>query len=257
MSVNLHLHNPHLPGEAFYLESAGKNAVLLFHGFTATCAEVARLGKVLNRAGFATAAPLLPGHGTQPGELNKVRWQDWVAAGESAYQKLAKDYQRVFVGGESAGGLVALYLAAEHPEIAGVMAYAPALQLRMTRWQRLQLRLIAPFVAGLPKGDLAGNTTWQGYTVNPPKGVIELLRLQKQVRARLPGILQPLMVVQGRRDTTIDPRSAEMVYELAGSAKKALHWMEKSGHCVLLDEEQHAVTRLTLDFIYEALSYKR
>ncbi len=251
MSANRHLHNPHLPGEAFYLESTGKTAVLLFHGFTATCAEVARLGKVLNRAGFATAAPLLPGHGTQPGDLNKVRWQDWIAAGEKSYQKLAEDYKRVFVGGESAGALVALYLAAEHPEIAGVMAYAPALQLRLTRWQRFQLRLAAPFIAGMPKGDLTGNTTWQGYRVNPTKGVIELLRLQKQVRARLPGIRQPLLIVQGRCDTTIDPHSAELVYELAGSPKKALHWMEQSGHCVLLEQEQHEVTKLTMDFLFE------
>ena len=257
MTANPFLHNPHLSGQPFDLESAGSRAVLLFHGLTATCAEVARLGTVLNRAGFATRAPLLPGHGTRPADLKKARWQDWVSAGESAYQDLAKRYPVVFVGGESTGGLLALYLAAQHPEIAGVLAYAPALQLRLTRWQRLQLSLVAPFITELPKGDLEGNTTWQGYKVNSPRAVIQLLRLEAQVRARLPEIRQPVLVVQGRKDTTIDPRSAEIVYQQVGATLKELHWMEKSRHCVLLEIEQPEVTRLTLDFLYKVLALRQ
>lgn len=256
MANNTYLVNPQLPGEPFDLASSGNKAVLLFHGLTATCAEVARLGGVLHRAGFASRGPLLPGHGTRPSDLNKARWQDWVAVGESAYQELAGRYPNVFVGGESTGALVALYLAARHPEIAGVLAYAPALQLRLNRWQRLQLSLIAPFVAELPKGDLAGNTTWQGYKVNTPKSVIQLLRLEKVVREQLPMVRQPVLVVQGRRDTTIDPRSSKIVYEQVGSPVKALHWMEKSGHCVLLDDEQHEVTRLTLDFLFKVMALR-
>ncbi len=251
-----YLINPDLPGEPFDLPSSGPNAVLLFHGLTATCAEVARLGKVLNRAGFATRGPLLPGHGARPADLNKARWQDWVTAGESAYQELAGRYPCVFVGGESNGGLLALYLAAQHPEIAGVLAYSPALRLRLPRWQRTLLHIIAPFITGLPKGDLAGNTTWQGYRVNPPGAILQLLELQKQVRPRLPEVRQPALIVQGRNDHTIDPRSSEIVYRRLGSTLKELHWMEKSGHCVLLENEQHEVTRLTLDFLYKVLGQR-
>jgi carboxylesterase len=248
-ALNPYLHNPELQGEAFFFEGTRPEAILLLHGFTATSFEVRRLGETLHEAGFTTAGPLLPGHGTRPADLNRVHWQQWIETAEAGYQALARDHQRVFVGGESNGGLIALYLAALHPEIAGVLAYAPALILPLTAWQRLALRMIAPFVAALPKPDLDDDQSWQGYKVNPPKGILQLMRLQTETRQRLPDVHQPVLIVQGQKDQTIDPRSAEVIFESIASPVKTLRWMENSGHCVLLDKEHSLVLRYTLDFL--------
>jgi carboxylesterase len=252
MIDNPHLHNPHLPGQPFCLEGTGPDAVLLFHGFTATCAEVERLGRVLNQAGFTTMGPLLPGHGTRPEDLNRSTWQEWLEAADRAYASLRARGGRVIVGGESNGGLIALSLAARHPETAAVLAYAPAMRLPLSRVQRLQLRLAAALVPALPKGDLTGNTTWQGYKVNPPKAVLQLIRLQEVVAAQLPKLRAPLLIVQGRKDRTIDPHGAQILYENASSPLKELHWLEDSGHCVLLEAQQDEAARLTLDFLARA-----
>lgn len=247
--INSYLQNPHLPGQAFYLPSSGPDAVLLLHGLTATCAEVIGLGQVLHQAGYTVRGPLLPGHGTCPADLNRTRWQDWAAAAESAYQDLAGRYRRVFVGGESNGGLLSLYLAAHHPEIAGVLAYAAAMQLRLPAWQQTLLPLLGLFIASIPKNDAPGNPNWQGYNVNPLRAIWQLTRLQKETRPRLANIRQPVLVVQGRKDTTIDPASAEIIYYNIGSRVKELHWLEKSGHCVLLESEQEEAARLALRFM--------
>jgi carboxylesterase len=248
---NPHLHNPQLEADPFFLEGKGQYGVLLMHGFTATCSEVRGLGRVLNRAGFTVSGPMLPGHGTQPADLNRTRWQDWTAAMERAYQDLAGRCQRVIVGGESTGALLALYLAAQHPQIAGVLAYAPALKLPMRWHQKIQLQLFAPFVPFLDKDDLEGNSTWQGYKVNPLKALIQLTRLQDAVRAELPKITQPVLIVQGRQDSTIDPLSPQIVHDTIRSTVKELHWMDNSGHCVLLENEHHLVNRLTIDFLFK------
>ncbi len=244
-----HLINPQLKGEPFLLE-AGSTGVLLMHGLTATPAEVARLGRNLHRAGFTVSGPLLPGHAQTPAALNRVRWQDWAETAESAYAGLVQRCKRVFVGGESTGALLALLLAARHPEAAGVLAYAPALDLNAPAWQKMALPLLSLFVPSLPKTDLEGNTTWQGYPVNPLKAVVQLGRLQAVVRRALPQVTQPLLAVQGRLDATIDRRSAERVYLGVKSTEKALIYMDKSGHCVLLDEELPQVTLATLNFLY-------
>jgi alpha-beta hydrolase superfamily lysophospholipase len=113
------IHNPHLAGDTFFWPGS-EVGVLLLHGLTATTAEVRLLAEKLHAAGYTISAPLLPGHGTHPDELNETTWHDWAWTAEKAYQYLATVCDQVFVGGESTGGALALYLAAQHKEIAGV-----------------------------------------------------------------------------------------------------------------------------------------
>jgi carboxylesterase len=245
--------NPHLEGGPFF-RKAGPHGVLLVHGFTATTAEVRPLAKALHAQGYTTAGPLLPGHGSTPAQLNRTRWQDWYTAVEECYQELAGSCEKVYVGGESLGGLLALLLASHYPEITGVMVYAPALRFKSPTVTTL-VSLLSPFIPFRAKAQnppTAADSRWQGYRVNPLRGVTQLSRLQRVVRQRLPLVRQPLLVVQGRLDRTIAVESGEMVYENAGSEQKELHWFEQSGHCVLIDCEMEPITSLTLHFLKQA-----
>ena len=242
------LHNPDLEGETFLWE-AGPVGVYLSHGFTATSSEVRPLARRLHAAGYTVAGPLLPGHGTTPEELNRTRWQAWVAGGEETYQHLVARCEQVFLGGESMGALTALYLASEHPEAEGVLAYAPAIELRLSRWDQLKLYLSAPFVPGIAKQNWRPAPGWQGYRANPLRAVLQLLRMKKEVQSRLPLIQQPVLVVQGRLDDTIAPESGEIISEGVRSTWTEIHWLEHSGHTVILDQEFESVVELTLGFL--------
>ncbi len=221
-AFNKNLKNPQLNGEPFFLE-AGEVGVLMLHGFTATPSEVRRAGERLYARGYSVAGPLLPGHGTRPEDLNQVRWLDWVGAAEQEYLRLREKCEHVFILGESMGAVVALMLATQQLEAAGVLAFSPALRVRISGFQRLQLRLLAPFVAGMPKGRLDVESEWQGYRVNPLKGLRELLAMQEALLARMHLIRQPVLVAQGRFDTTIDPQVGEMILSGISSRLKQLH----------------------------------
>jgi carboxylesterase len=242
--------NPHLEGEAFFWEG-GPVGVLLMHGFTATTAEVRLLGRFLHEHGFTVAGPLLPGHGTTPQDCNRFQWKDWAAAAESAYRQLTSRCDNVFIGGESLGGLLALYLASGHPQAAGVLTYAPALKITNVL-APIVAPLLAPFIRYAPKSSpepSISDDRWQGYPVNPSRAVIQLFRLQRVVRRRLPAIRQPILILQGRLDKTVHPGVPETIYRAVQSKVKEIHWLEQSHHCVIIDGEWEQAARLTLDFI--------
>ncbi len=244
--------NPQLEGSPFYWE-AGPTGVLLCHGFTATTAEVRLLARALHAHGYTVAAPLLPGHGTTPQDCNRSTWQDWYASVEQTYQQLAAHCQHVVIGGESTGALLVLYLASNHPEASGILCYAPALRLLLGRMTNFLLSILAPFVTSVPKSPSIDDNPWQGYTVQPLKGAVQLKHLQKVIPPILPQIRQPILVLQGRLDPTVNPESSQIIYNQVSSSVKELHWLEHSTHCVILDNEHDLAASLTLDFLQRIL----
>jgi carboxylesterase len=252
MTENTALYSPHLEGEAFFWP-AGPVGVLLSHGVTATTAEIRPLAQRLHEAGYAVAGPLLPGHGTTPDDLNRARWQDWARAAEGTLQQLAERCERVIVGGESMGAVAALYLASELPEAVGVLAYAPAIKLNLSTWDRFRLRLLAPIISSVPKRNWSPCEGHQAYRVTPLRAGVQSLNMQKEVLRRLPQIRQPVLVVQGCLDRSIDPHAAETIRQGVSSAVVDVHWLEHSAHTVLLDREFDQVVELTLRFVDRVL----
>ncbi len=251
--ASLLLRNPHLDGDAFFWQ-AGGTGVLLVHGFTATTAEVRLLAQVLYSHGYTVSAPLLPGHGTTPQDCNRHSWQDWYAAVEQSYLELARSCQKVVVGGESAGALLTLRLAAQHPEIAAVLCYAPALRLKLPRLQQWLLSSLVPFVEYVSKPASKDDNPWKGYAVQPLRAAQQFIRLQKDLPAWLPYIHQPMLILQGRLDPTVHPQSPQLIFDGIGSADKQLLWLEQSTHCVILDKEHALAAQMTLEFLQRVLN---
>lgn len=241
--------NPDSDGGTFFWpgKPGQTTAILLLHGFTATTVEVRPMAKFLNDQGYTVAGPLLPGHGISPEELNHTKYTDWIASAVGAYQELKKNHERVIVMGESMGGLCALWLAAQHPEITGVIVFAPALKIPRL-WQT---RLIWPFVSYMQKNNIDLSSPWQGYNVVPLHAAAQLHKFQQKMKKLLTIIHQPLLVFQGKLDRTIDPISSVEVLESVSSEDKELVWLEESSHCILLDKQMNQVTKLSLEFIQE------
>lgn len=245
---NPNLHNNHLDGDAFFLQG-GDVGIFLSHGYSATAAEIRFLGEQFHAAGYTVAAPLLAGHGTTPEDLNQAKWQDWVKQGEASLAELLKVCNQVWVAGESMGGVLALYLAAQNPKIKGVILYAPAIRLKMTLIDKLKVYLGSLFVSEVPRDGLDYDSSWQGYPGLPLKGIIQLLRFQKATLPELKKITQPILVFQGRLDETVAEEAGDVIFDAVASTVKEHHWMEKSSHVIALDVEQARVAEMSMEFI--------
>lgn len=244
MTENNYIKNPDLAGDDFFWKG-NPTGILLIHGFTATTAEVRLMAEKLHQAGFTTAGPLLPGHGTYPDDLNRSTWQMWLEKVKTSYEELARACDQTFVIAESMGTLLALGLAAQHPEIAGLALFAPAIKIDGL-WRA---RLLAPFVKYLVKTGKDDGLPWQGYTVYPLRAAVEMQKLQKHALKLLPEITQPTVVFTGEFDRTISPESAGIIMEgISSPVKQHIH-MKESAHCILLDRELDQVFQMVKQFI--------
>lgn len=247
MSKN-HMINQELDGESFFLEG-GEEGVLLIHGFTATTTEVLPLAKVLNEAGYSVSAPLLPGHSTTPDDMNRKKWQNWFACVQEALDDLRQRCRSVWVGGESMGGLLSLLLGARNPDLAGVLLYAPA--LRTLRRQPKSLIFLQYLVKYVAKGPGDGSPGWKGYDVYPLRAMVQLNRLQRQVRRELPDVQQAVLICMADKDDSVDPRVADDLMRALSQEKTELIWFKDSPHCMILGPEQEAIFTESLRFMRE------
>jgi len=239
-----YLRNPQLDGSPFYWPE-GDVAVLCLHGFSATTVEVRKIAAYFRDQGITTSGPLLPGHGTNPFEMNKTRWEDWMGAAEKALLELMQHYKKIFVLGESMGGLLTLHLAAKYPSLLGIMVFAPAVKINKL-WLSKVIWPLKPF---MQKGKPKDSIPQQSYTVFPLKAAASLYDLQKIVRKELDQITVPAIIFQGKLDDTVDPLGAVFAYENLGSADKDFVFLEDSNHIILLDQQLAMVQEICLDFI--------
>lgn len=249
MESNEFIRNPQLHGEDFYWQG-NQTGFLLIHGFTATTAEVRLIAEKLREDGFTTAAPLLPGHGTHPDDLNQVNWQMWLEKVKETYEQLLDDCEHIYVIGESMGAVLALELAAQHPEIDGLLLFAPAINVR-NLWLA---RLLAPFKKYLTKSDEDDGLAWKGYNVYPLKAAVEFLNMQRHARKILPQLHQRLTVFTGEFDQTIAENSADTVMTRISSYEKCHIHMKETDHCILLDRELDLAYHYVTAFIKYAES---
>ncbi len=233
--------------------TAGPVGILLIHGYTGAPPEMRLLGDYLHQRGLTVAAPLLPGHGATPDDLNLTRWPTWAAHVEQSLADLRVRCQTVFVGGLSLGSLLTLNLAADHPELPGIVAYSPAVWLaNRLIWLTPIAKRLLPMRPKSTKTDHVDPQTdarlWC-YEVDPVWAAHEVLKLALRVRRRLPRVTSPLLVVHSTGDHEIHPRSALRTYQQAGSSDKELVTLERSGHCVTVDACWEEVAARTYGFI--------
>jgi carboxylesterase len=77
-----------------------------------------------------------------------------------------------------------------------------------------------------------------------------LTELSQQVRAKVPEILQPTLVMHSRRDHTCPfAKNVDFLMGHLGSSQKRAVALEESFHVVTVDSEKDRVAEETLEFV--------
>lgn len=237
--------------EAFYFPG-GSTGVLLVHGFTGAPAEMRLMGESLNRQGFSVLGVRLAGHGTTPEDLEHTFAGDWLRSVLDGYDLLRGATEKIAVIGLSMGAHLALMVEKYRPVYKVVTIAAPV----FIKEER-SLRLLPPKAHAvgkfMPRPRKARPDLPKQYNIcytrMPLRSVHELLAVMQAGKESLPETTSPLLVVQGRKDHTVIPASAEYIYENAGAKEKELFWLEKTGHRATIDIEREVLFKKISEFL--------
>jgi len=236
--------NPHT-GRPYLLmpELAGhrrhKVGVVLVDGFSSTPAELRAYADHLRDLGHVVLGVRLPGHGTSIMDLEDRSRTEWVDAVRDAYEVVAGLTEEIAVIGFSTGGAISLLLARENlPKMVRVASVSAPVLVQDGNMNLLTLGMVLRWILRkIPHArdmlrfyEFDRDTDPRCYPTVPLTALNELLLLIKDVKAALPKVSMPALVMQGLLDKTVKSQSASLIYSLLGSQNKVLRWIAGGPH---------------------------
>lgn len=244
----------------------GEKACLLIHGLTGSPSEMAYLAERLNSAGYTVKAPLLPGHGTDIKDLNNTTWHKWVGAVSEELVRMSERHERIYVAGQSMGGIMTLMLAS----LLGNLIQACAVFSTPFWFKPFAARYVLPVLGRTPLARMIGDLpSTPGEDVKEPQGAphfsygrnsipatYSLMELMGLIRKKsfLSGINTPMIIMQSTQDIFIHSGSARRIYDSISSTRKKIIMLNDCYHAVTADKERSKVADAMIDFFSDQTS---
>ena len=229
----------------------GHIGVVLVHGFTGSPAAMRPWAEFLNARGYSVRVPLLPGHGTEPADLNEIEWPEWPAKVLSEISELQKHCSQIFVAGLSMGGGTTLQVASTiQDQLSGIMLVNPMIHVR-----GISPQLAYVISRGIKFGKSVGNdikrkgVTEYSYDKMPYRGIYQLLTMLKLTRAALPSIKVPMQLFHSVDDHTLPVSNTEIIMRKIGSPNKSRIELLNSYHVATIDHDADLIFANSLTFI--------
>jgi len=242
-------------GEPFFYPG-GDTACLLVHGFTGAPEEMRWMGRYLADQGFTVLGIRLFAHATQVEDMNRARWEDWLANVEDGYHLLRGLASQVVVIGISMGGALSLLLAREF-EPAGVLVMATPLRIPDARVERIRplLPLISKVMPTirLPRGsdwvDKEAEKLQLHYDEFAVRSAAELHDLLSEMRGSLGRVKARALLIYAKGDLGTPPEAAHFIHNQLGSSDKQILWLENGGHNIARDAGREQAFEAAAEFV--------
>src|SRR5262245_58529702 len=206
-----------------------RTGILLIHGLTDTPYLMRDIGRHFREQHcFLVRAILLPGHGTVPGDLLDVRYQEWIEAARYGIDSFAGQVDQLYIAGFSTGGTLAVYHALTRdrggearPPIRGLILFSPAIQVAdilapLANWHKI-------YSWAVPRGEWIGNLFDEHddvkYESFPKNAGDQIYLLTQEVAAMMPGrrLETPVFIALSQDDATVNSRATiEFFREITG-----------------------------------------
>ncbi len=251
--------------------------VLLLHGLRGNPLEIQLLAQRLHRAGHTVSAPYLSGYGQRPGDCAPVLpSEQWEFLASEYLAALVADHGPATVGGLCIGADLALQLARRDGDlVTGLLLISttlfydgwnlpwfrrllPLLPLAhptpLRHWYRLREK--EPYGVKNPRirewiarqMESTGNSS-AGARDLPLSAIYEAYRMMRRIRASLPEIRQPALILHAAEDEMASLRTPDLLASRLGSRVIEKIIFTNSYHMLTLDNDREDVARACVEFV--------
>jgi carboxylesterase len=242
-----------MPGAEPFFFPGGQTGCLLIHGFTGTPREMRWMGEYLANKGLTVLGIRLGGHATDPEDMRRSHWRDWLASVEDGTSLLHGVCQNVYSIGLSMGGALSL-IAASRQLVKGAVAISTPYDMPQD-WRLAFVKPLSLIIRNVGKGQ----PDWQNteaakdhaeYPYYPSAAILQLKYLLSEMRGGLADIMVPVLLVHSKMDKNIDPLNLDRIYDHLGTQDKTRILVEHSGHVVVREPDREQVFKSTVEFIH-------
>jgi carboxylesterase len=230
-----------------------RTGALLVHGLNSSMYDMEELTGFLTSYGVVTLNVLLPGHGTQARDRLPIDWSACSHVVRKDLHKLKQWCKYVFLIGHSSGGALCLHVAASEP-VAGIVTMCAPIYIYP--WMFPTVRQLKHFTPTAPnvredfrRHDARRRHIHQMYSKSSLAPVGSTLHYWPSLRAELPSVTAPALIMTAIHDHIVPARDAQAIYRLIGSQEKYLVKFRRSYHLLMKDHDREEVFARTLDFI--------
>ena len=239
-----------LPGAEPFSHQGGPNGVLVCHGFTGNPGSMRSLAQAFAAADYTVELPLWPGHGTSVDDMIPTRWDDWAGVAEAAFVELAGRCERLVVAGLSMGGTLTCWLAANHPEIAGIVCVNPAIEPPADSFIEVVNGMAdtgADRLQGIGSDIAMPGISEGAYLETPIAPLLSLFEAQAALAPRLGEIRCPLLLLNSPQDHVVPPSSSDfLAARVSGPLERVT--LERSYHVATMDYDREEIERRAVEF---------
>ena len=215
------------------------------------------MGEYLHERGYTCLGIRLAGHATNPEDMIRSRWTDWTASVEDGYHLLSELNSTIFFVGLSMGGILSL-LMSTRLNVRGVIAMSTPSRLPKD-YPTWLLQFLSRFIKYRPKTKEAPSSGWFdktayqahiAYPQNPIRSVAELKKLTLEMRAALPRVQVPVLLMHSKDERYVLSEHMEEIYAgLNNVSDKTKLYISGSGHNLPRDASREQVFKTALAFI--------
>jgi carboxylesterase len=224
------------------------------------------MGEYLHQCGYTCLGVRLAGHATDPEDMVRSRWTDWMASVEDGYQVLRGVASNIFFVGLSMGGVLSL-LMSTRLDVRGVVAMSTPAGLPGDHdYPAWLLELISLFIRyqaktkEVPGSGWFDKAAWQdhiSYPLNPVRSAAELKKLILAMRAALPKVQVPVLLMHSRDESYVLHENMETIYAgLTSASDKTTLTITGSGHVLTRDAGRQQVFHAAAQFIQRVSTQK-